>query len=760
MNPILQVKLRFDKERNTSGFGAPNLRANMSVSTEDIDRLSESLRAVLRYYRNEPKILNKILVDVCYNDIIAKSNRIKEILRPGGANTNDIVVGARFSDATDGEENHIITYYVDSETINKTLDELTMIRGFIEGELDGKATTVNFNETDGKNDIVKNKLKKESYEKYGLSKNKIRRMVVDCSAVETFSTPRIIDDNLENDTFLITFYKTELTLSSLLEKLGVDDVKYRYSFYGEDTLAVTRELFEYLHNKVPYLISMISSDLAQITYDSIDKDPSSESIEIPEPDNEPVIGVIDTLFDENVYFSHWVENKDYLDDIERMTVSDNDREHGTEVTSIIVDGPRMNPWLDDGCGRFRVRHFGVCANEISTVKLVRKLKEIVNNNPDIHVWNLSLGTDDEVSKNFISFDAAVLDELQAKKNIVFVVSGTNDNRTERVGNIRVGSPADSLNSIVVNSIKRNGNPASYSRKGTVLSFFNKPDVVYYGGEYNERINAYAPSGEEQVYGTSFAAPWISRKMCFLIDIMGFSREVAKALIIDSAAGWEYKTSTVKNKDLLGYGVVPIDIEEVLSTNNDEIKFVVYGTSEAYKTTNYGIPVPKDKDDKYPFVARATMCYFPECSRAQGIDYTRRELSLKFGRIKSDGKIDDINENVQDEEASYVDERQSRRDFRKWENTKFISRILKQNRALKSYEDRLWGITITSKERLDTQIRTGLNFGAVITLKEIKGVNRIEDFIRACTLRGWIVNEINIEDKIHVYNSNQEEITFE
>ena len=29
MNPILQVKLRFDKERNTSGFGAINLRANI-----------------------------------------------------------------------------------------------------------------------------------------------------------------------------------------------------------------------------------------------------------------------------------------------------------------------------------------------------------------------------------------------------------------------------------------------------------------------------------------------------------------------------------------------------------------------------------------------------------------------------------------------------------------------------------------------------------------------------------------------------------
>lgn len=281
MNPILQVKLRFDKEKNTSGFSTTNLRANMDVSLEKIDQLSESLRAVLRYYRSETQILNNILIDVCYNDIIAKSNRIKELLRPVGIDINDIVVGARFSDAHDGEENHIITYYVDIETINKTLNELVVVKGFIEGELGGKATTTNFNETDKKDDAVRRNLKKENYEKYGLSKSKIRKMIVDCSVVENFSTPRIIDDNSKNDTLLITFYKTELTLSSLLEKLEVDDTKYRYSFYGEDTLAVTRELFEYLNDKVPYLISMISSDLAQVTCDSIDKEISSGIIEIP-----------------------------------------------------------------------------------------------------------------------------------------------------------------------------------------------------------------------------------------------------------------------------------------------------------------------------------------------------------------------------------------------------------------------------------------------------------------------------------------------
>ena len=761
MNSVLHVKMNFNKEKNEAGFGPINLRANMSVSSDKIDNLIDSLRSVIRYYqkRTEAKLLKKLLVDVCYNDIIAKSNRIKEILKPKGASTNDIIVGARFSDAPVGEENHIITYYVDIDTIDETINKLGVVKRFIDGELSGKATTENFNETK-KNKAVKEKLKKETYEKYGLSKDKIRKIIVDCSVLYAFSTPRISEGITSDDSFLITFYKTELSISSLLEKLEVDELKYRYSFYGEDTLSVNRDLFEFLNDRVPYMISMISSDLAQVTLDAIDKKNEIEDLDIPDPKNEPVIGVIDTLFDKSVYFNDWVESIDYLDDIEKAMVSDDSREHGTEVSSIIVDGPQLNPWLDDGCGRFRVRHFGICANKISTARLVRKLKDIVNSNPDIHVWNLSLGTENEVSKNFISFDASIIDELQSKKNIIFVVSGTNDNRNDKLGVLRVGSPADSLNSIVVNSVKRNGTSASYSRKGDVLSFFNKPDVSYYGGDYNERIIAYSPDGEKEVFGTSFAAPWISRKICFLIDIMGLPREVAKALIIDSAAGWDYKRTSLKSKELRGYGIVPIDIKKILETNNDEIKFVVYGTSESYKTANYGIPVPKDADNKYPFVARATMCYFPECSRAQGIDYTNRELSLKFGRIKSDGSVEDINENVQDDDKSYVDERQSRKEFRKWDNTKFISKLIKKNRALDSYDERQWAIVVTSKERLDTKMRDSLNFGAVITLKEIKGINRIEDFKRACTFRGWIVNEIDIDNKIKVYNANQEEIVFE
>ena len=509
------------------------------------------------------------------------------------------------------------------------------------------------------------------------------------------------------------------------------------------------------------MISMISTDISSITLEDI-YPKSRDEYDIPDPQNEPVIGVIDTFFDESVYFSKWVDNKDYISDLEKYQNDLTLRDHGTEVTSIIVDGPRMNPWLDDGCGRFRVRHFGVCSSRISTIRFVKKIKDIVNENPDIHVWNLSLGTDDEVSKNFVSFDAAALDEIQAKKNVIFVVSGTNDNRKIQEGILKVGAPADSLNSLVVNSVRRDGQPAGYSRKGNILSFYNKPDISYYGGDFNDRITAYTSYGTEEVYGTSFAAPWISRKMCYLIDVMGMPKEVAKALIIDSAAAWDYKTMSANNKSIMGYGVGPIAIRKIVETESDEIRFVVYGTSDSYRTANYAIPVPKDDDNKYPYIARATLCYFPKCSRTQGVDYTDRELSLKFGRIINDkGKISDINDNVQDDADSRMDERQSRKEFRKWDNTKFISRIVKNNnKPVKSYDDRLWGLSVTSKERLSTQMRFPLNFGVVVTLKEINGINRIEDFIKACILRGWIVNRIDVQNQLDIYAVGQEEIHFE
>ena len=55
---------------------------------------------------------------------------------------------------------------------------------------------------------------------------------------------------------------------------------------------------------------------------------------------------------------------------------------------------------------------------------------------------------------------------------------------------------------------------------------------------------------------------------------------------------------------------------------------------------------------------------------------------------------------------------------------------------------------------------GINFAIVVTLKEINGVNRINDFINLCELRGWLVNRINVNTRVEIYNKAQETIKFD
>ena len=190
------------------------------------------------------------------------------------------------------------------------------------------------------------------------------------------------------------------------------------------------------------------------------------------------------------------------------------------------------------------------------------------------------------------------------------------------------------------------------RSGPVLSFFNKPDVCYYGGDGKDRITVCAPLGGATVTGTSFATPWITRKVAYLIHIMGLSRDVAKALIIDSAAKWNKRDT---NSYKLGYGIVPIKINEILQSKDDEIRFIMTGTIDDYEMYTYSIPVPQNKQ-KYPYFAKATMVYFPKNDRNQGVDYTSTEMDIHFGRLyEKDNKdtIKPINNNVQSDRKSVV-----------------------------------------------------------------------------------------------------------
>ena len=68
--------------------------------------------------------------------------------------------------------------------------------------------------------------------------------------------------------------------------------------------------------------------------------------------------------------------------------------------------------------------------------------------------------------------------------------------------------------------------------------------------------------------------------------------------------------------------------------------------------------------------------------------------------------------------------------------------------------------VKTNNRLDPQDGVGLRFGVVVTLKEMYGVNRIDEFIRNCNLNGWLVNMLDIESRIDIHEKINEEIEFE
>lgn len=743
MNNVLELKgKRFVQESKKGNGGGAAINSKVVVTNNHVKKLQSKLQSLREFWMNEDKPFSGILISVHYNKIVAKTNRISGLFK--GDQSNYAIVGAKFNTE---KTKHIITYFLEDADIEDSIKLLENV---------SKVLTIYF--TDGiSKEVFEQKIlfDRIDFKKYFLSKTLFRQIVADVSYIDDFEVEMARKHDKES---IITLFDIGVDVKSVFNKIGIDILSSR--ILDNRTVYLDENQMNLLYEKAPYLVAMATENLSDLSPDDFIEEYESNITSIPNPGIEPTIGVIDTLFDKRVYFSKWVEYHDMVDD--NIPKGQNDYRHGTAVSSIIVDGPKMNPWLDDGCGRFKVRHFGVAAGaQLSSFTIIKLIKTIIESNKDIKVWNISLGSNQEINDSFISAEAAVLDQIQYENDVIFVVAGTNKS-CEDVN--KIGSPADSINSMVVNAVTKSGLSTKYSRKGLALSFFAKPDVSYYGGSEEQYIQVCEPLGTTFVAGTSFAAPWIARKLAYLIDVLGLNREIAKALIIDAARGWN-DAPTPEEVALYGHGIVPIKITDIIQTPEDEIRFLVTDVSEKWNTYNYHFPIPL-KADTYPYYARATMCYFPLCDRAQGVDYTNTELNLHFGRIQDDGKLNEINDDKQNlddigESRSYILEGDARERFRKWDNVKYIAETVKDRRVpKKSYRNKNWGMEIKTNNRLDPEDGVGLRFGVVVTIKEMYGINRIDEFIKNCNLNGWLVNAIDIQNRIEIHEKINEEIRFD
>lgn len=740
MNQLLQLNGRLEHAQRVPTFGPPELPAGGTVSVTHIQSLINDLETVVSFWKQQPDI-GGCLFSASYTKVVAKSNRAKALLSKEGDPSN-FIVGARY-ECFENHPAHTLSYFMKEETVLYTImllkDCILVLNSLTEDSVMTK-------------ELLRTLQKKDFNIITSFSKKKIMQGIVDCCYIHSFQ----IDDERfrlyePKEMELVTIYDVGISIQDLLALYDLNFVARKG--LDDNTVILNREEFKLLADKMPFLIAMAVTDINDIP-PFIKQDSDSEMLSLPHPTNEPVVGVIDTLYRGPALYEGWIEEHDMTNP--DIPLSETDLLHGAAVSGLIVNGPDYNAGLQDHCGYFRVRHFALATGgTYNSLGIARSIREIVSQNRDIKVWNLSLGSNKQVSENFISPEAAVLDQIQQEYDVIFVIAATN--LTEQFPNEhRVGAPADSINSLVVGAVGFDSKPTSYTRRGPVLSFYQKPDICYYGGDQKRGINVCSELGMRISTGTSLAAPLITRKVAYLIYKMGLSREVAKALIIDSAVKWN-KGAT--SDDYLGYGIVPVKIEDILQSKDDEIKFFINGISNTYETYNFNIPVPMEKD-KYPFKAKATLCYFPESSRNQGVDYTNTELDFHFGRISDQYKIKSINGNCQNEETP-ITESNARNRYRKWDNVKCICETVSgKSKPVKSYSgSKNWGFSIKKTTRLNDKNET-VKFGMVITLKEINGVNRIESFIKQCYVNNWMVIPVSIDQRVDVFNKAEEEVVFE
>lgn len=740
MNKLIQLSQNWHYRSSNHLYGSfPKLAKKKVVKSEILNVKRLQLMNILTFWKQKQDLIKGAIVSAYYDTIVPKTHRIQQLFRPNSRQyPNNFIVGVRYLGDND-ELKHVITYHINIDVLEKTISEIEkaikLMNSIFKGKIDNSdLDTLEINYT--------------NFFETKADAKRFAQIIVDISYVEKFDIYFEEIDTSESRIVSLYDLKTNVEDSSylleVLRKLGIN--KTKDDILDRNVILLDRHELDILKEKGAFLVYAQAKDLFDLKGRLNTNINQKIYDELPEPKNEPIIGVLDTVYTEAEYFKSWVE---YDNDFENTI---GDINHGNEVTSIIVAGPKYNSGLEDNCGLFRVHHFGITrGGRDSSFRVIKRIKEIVESHPEIHVWNLSLGSPYSSSTNRISNEAAVLDQLQAEHpDILFIIAGTNldngrNNKEDKYN--RIGAPADSVNSLVVNSVNAEGKIASYSRKGPVLHYFVKPDVCYYGGDSNKPLLAATPLGQMPVMGTSFAAPWIARKASFLMDKMHFSREIAKALIIDSASGW---LTANKDSKYMGYGIVPIDIRDVINCKSDEIRFVIKGISEKRITYSEGIPVPVNSLDKFPFIARATLTYFPNCSPNQGVDYTDTELSLQFGRIEGETStaIKSIvnNNNI---EKEYIPEPNLRRFLGKWENVKVKAEKLTPRRKGKAKLGKgFWGLKLVSSERLYGYKYHPFNFAVVVTLKNLNGQNLNEEFKQLCIYNGWRVTDIDIDQVLH------------
>jgi len=483
----------------------------------------------------------------------------------------------------------------------------------------------------------------------------------------------------------------------------------------------------------------------------------------PEDGDYPVVGIVDTgvsPFCEPL--TPWVCG--HLD-----LVPDTYKEynHGTFVAGLISNASLLNNSIDD-FPKSQAKIFSIEAigsNGGDLYEIIQALYTVAKNNPNIRVWNLSLGDESPVDITCISEFALLLDEFQDRNNCLCIVSSGNylseDCRSwppVQELDDRVCSPGDSIRALTVGSVAHKdgfvsvGEPSSFSRKGPVSNFVQKPEIVHFGGNLHldgshspeMAICSVGPDGKAaHDIGTSFSAPLVSTIAANLFHQLGerATPSLIKGLLIHSA---NLKGCTPKEyKEYYGWGV-PADVDDILAVSDYETTLVMEGVAKkSFEIEKLPFPIPeclRTDDGKVRAEFFITLAYCPDLDPKKSFEYCQIDLNVGLGKIEG-GKF---NSKVPLQSSTPKYEKDMTKSGDKWSPIKVYHKVFPKGTDIENWKLRLAVLNRDGYEAEGVEIP----FSLIVTIRDIDREQPVyNEMSRLMEQYNWEVSDLVIDTRI-------------
>lgn len=375
----------------------------------------------------------------------------------------------------------------------------------------------------------------------------------------------------------------------------------------------------------------------------------------------PLVGVLDTGIAPIGHLSPWILDDEYTNYPEEYA----DRGHGTAVASIIEYSDELNK--TDICSTNGVNLFSALVypkQKIYPEDLIDHVREAVERNPSIKIWNMSLGEDAQSDLDCFSEFGMALDNIQDENNVLIIKSAGNCHNFEHgLPKQRISKSADSIRALTVGSIAESheeydyaevNSPSPFTRVGPGPASIIKPDLVFYGGNAGMHDGKIVEHGvrtfnlddeDERQAGTSFSTPAVTRIVADLAFLMQeeFDPLLLRALTIHYAkypADIQMKMAEKINQ--MGFGV-PVKAHDILYNSPDEITLILRDSLDKGSFIEmFNFPYPNSMVDENGFFRGQIILTLVNKSLVddkQAGEYCQSNLDVFFGTYENEKERD-------------------------------------------------------------------------------------------------------------------------